>query len=40
MAQAALDMMIERATDPAKKPFGKQLYEHGKSNTHVANPNN
>ena len=25
----ALDLMIERVTDPARKTFGKYLYEHG-----------
>ena len=28
-AQAALDLMILRVTDPAKKTFGKYLHEHG-----------
>ncbi|KAH9938431.1 acyl-CoA dehydrogenase NM domain-like protein [Fomitopsis serialis] len=28
-AQYALDLMIQRVTDPAKKTFGKYLYEHG-----------
>lgn len=28
-AQRALDTMIERVTNPAKKTFGKYLYEHG-----------
>jgi len=28
-AQAALDLMIQRVTDPAKKTFGKFLHEHG-----------
>ena len=28
-AQLALDLMIERVTDPARKTFGKYLYEHG-----------
>lgn len=28
-AQAALDTMIVRVTDPSRKTFGKQLYEHG-----------
>lgn len=28
-AQRALDTMIVRVTDPAKKTFGKYLYEHG-----------
>jgi len=29
MAQAALDLMIQRVTDPNRKTFGKHLYEHG-----------
>ncbi|KAH9951801.1 acyl-CoA dehydrogenase NM domain-like protein [Amylocystis lapponica] len=29
MASYALDLMIQRVTDPAKKTFGKYLYEHG-----------
>ena len=28
-AQYALDLMIQRVTNPAKKTFGKYLYEHG-----------
>ena len=28
-AQAALDLMLQRVTDPAKKTFGEYLYEHG-----------
>lgn len=28
-AQAALDTMLVRVTDPARKTFGKYLYEHG-----------
>ncbi|RPD61890.1 acyl-CoA dehydrogenase NM domain-like protein [Lentinus tigrinus ALCF2SS1-7] len=28
-AQYALDLMLQRVTDPAKKTFGKYLYEHG-----------
>ena len=28
-AQYALDLMIQRVTDPAKKTFGKYLYQHG-----------
>ena len=31
LAQRALDKMITRATDPRKKTFGKQLYQHGPS---------
>ncbi|KAF8528869.1 acyl-CoA dehydrogenase NM domain-like protein [Hysterangium stoloniferum] len=29
VAQRALDLMIERVTDPTRKTFGKYLYEHG-----------
>lgn len=29
VAQYALDLMLQRVTDPAKKTFGKYLYEHG-----------
>ncbi|KAH7100639.1 acyl-CoA dehydrogenase NM domain-like protein [Auriculariales sp. MPI-PUGE-AT-0066] len=29
IAQRALDLMIERVTDPTRKTFGKHLYEHG-----------
>ncbi|PSR73668.1 hypothetical protein PHLCEN_2v10587 [Hermanssonia centrifuga] len=29
LAQMALDLMIERVTDPTRKTFGKYLYEHG-----------
>ncbi|KAK0191216.1 acyl-CoA dehydrogenase/oxidase [Armillaria mellea] len=28
-AQAALDTMLQRVTDPSRKTFGKYLYEHG-----------
>ncbi|KAG5646423.1 hypothetical protein DXG03_003473 [Asterophora parasitica] len=28
-AQAALDLMLQRVTDPSRKTFGKYLYEHG-----------
>lgn len=28
-AQYALDLLLQRVTDPAKKTFGKYLYEHG-----------
>ena len=28
-ASAALDLMIQRVTDPARKTFGKYLYQHG-----------
>lgn len=34
IAQRALDLMLQRVTDPTRKTFGKQLYEHG---TIVAN---
>ncbi|KAK7060318.1 hypothetical protein VNI00_001083 [Paramarasmius palmivorus] len=29
VAQKALDTMLRRVTDPARKPFGKYLHEHG-----------
>ncbi|ESK97502.1 acyl- dehydrogenase [Moniliophthora roreri MCA 2997] len=29
VAQKALDAMLRRVTDPARKPFGKYLHEHG-----------
>lgn len=29
VAQKALDLMIERVTDPSRKTFGKMLSEHG-----------
>ncbi|TDL29328.1 acyl-CoA dehydrogenase NM domain-like protein [Rickenella mellea] len=29
MAQMALDLMIQRVTDPTRKTFGKYLFEHG-----------
>ena len=29
VAQRALDLTIERVTDPNRKTFGKYLYEHG-----------
>jgi len=28
-AAAALDLMLQRVTDPSRKTFGKYLYEHG-----------
>ncbi|TFK43170.1 acyl-CoA dehydrogenase/oxidase [Crucibulum laeve] len=28
-AQASLDLMLQRVTDPGRKTFGKYLYEHG-----------
>ncbi|KAI0728750.1 acyl-CoA dehydrogenase NM domain-like protein [Fomitopsis betulina] len=36
-AQYALDLMIQRVTDPAKKTFGKYLYEHGTVISQLAN---
>ncbi|KAH0587415.1 hypothetical protein H2248_006204 [Termitomyces sp. 'cryptogamus'] len=33
-AQAALDLMLERVTDPGRKTFGKYLYEHGMHSLH------
>jgi len=30
VAQSALNLMIERVTDPNRKTFGKYLFEHGK----------
>lgn len=30
-AQASLDLLLQRVTDPGRKTFGKYLYEHGKS---------
>lgn len=35
LAQRALDKMITRATDPRKKTFGKQLYQHGPSSRYA-----
>lgn len=29
-ASQALDLLIQRVTDPSRKTFGKYLYEHGK----------
>jgi len=29
IAQRALDIMLERVTDPTRKTFGKHLYQHG-----------
>jgi len=29
VAQYALDLMIQRVTDPSRKTFGKYLYKHG-----------
>ena len=29
MAESALDLMLQRVTDPDRKTFGKHLYEHG-----------
>jgi acyl-CoA dehydrogenase len=31
VASRALDLMLERATDPRRKTFGKNLFEHGES---------
>lgn len=30
-ASNALDLLIQRVTDPTRKTFGKYLYEHGQS---------
>lgn len=30
VAQRALDLMVERVTDPGRKTFGKHLYQHGR----------
>jgi acyl-CoA dehydrogenase len=30
-AQAALNLMLQRVTDPNRKTFGKYLHEHGHS---------
>ena len=38
VAQLALDTMIHRVTDPAKKTFGKYLYEHGMSSSIYLRP--
>lgn len=35
-AEKALEYMIARMNDPRKKPFGKQLYEHGVMLSRVA----
>ncbi|KAG5654474.1 hypothetical protein H0H81_001973 [Sphagnurus paluster] len=35
-AQAALDLMLQRVTDPGRKTFGKYLYEHGMHGAVVA----
>lgn len=37
-AQNALDLMLSRVTDPARKTFGKYLYEHGEHVTQSENP--
>ena len=29
VAQSALNLMLERVTDPNRKTFGRYLYEHG-----------
>lgn len=33
-ASYALDLMIQRVTDPTRKTFGKFLYEHGAAHSH------
>lgn len=33
MASRALDLMVERVTDPGRKTFGKMLVEHGSSSS-------
>ncbi|KAG6820449.1 hypothetical protein H0H93_000445 [Arthromyces matolae] len=33
VAQGALDLMLERVTDPGRKTFGKYLYEHASKKT-------
>ena len=35
-AQYALDLLLQRVTDPAKKTFGKYLYEHGRWCAHAS----
>ena len=35
MAQAALNLMLQRVTDPGRKTFGKYLYEHGTWSSHL-----
>ena len=38
-AAQALDLLIQRVTDPTRKTFGKYLYEHGESCcTNIINP--
>jgi len=37
VAQYALDLMIQRVTDPSRKTFGKYLYEHGTVIADIAN---
>lgn len=34
-ASYALDLMIQRVTDPTRKTFGKFLYEHGAAHSHA-----
>lgn len=29
IAQASLNLLLQRVTDPSRKTFGKYLYEHG-----------
>ncbi|KAG8995917.1 hypothetical protein FRB94_008710 [Tulasnella sp. JGI-2019a] len=36
LAQRALDIMLERVTDPTRKTFGKHLYEHGTTVANIA----
>lgn len=36
-AQMALDLMIQRVTDPSRKTFGKLLYQHGLQNLNLQN---
>ena len=33
MASRALDLMVERVTDPGRRTFGKMLVEHGSSSS-------
>lgn len=37
-AQAALDLLLVRVTDPSRKTFGKYLYEHGKADFFAHTP--
>ena len=38
VAQYALDLMIQRVTDPSRKTFGKYLYEHGTCRLYTCSP--